>query len=59
VGYTEPARGSIWREEIIIDPSTGLVIGDREVTLNDYADIPAGTTLSWSTVHTSVVDDAP
>jgi hypothetical protein len=59
LGYTEPARGSIWRDEIIIDPATGLLIGDREVTLDNYADIPAGTTLSWSTVHTSVVDDAP
>ena len=59
LGYTEPARGSIWRDEIIIDPSTGVVIGTREVTLNEYDDIPAGTTLSWSTVHTSVVDNAP
>jgi hypothetical protein len=59
VGYTEPARGSIWRDEILIDPATGLVIGDRAVTLNNYDDIPAGTTLSWSTVHTSVVDETP
>jgi hypothetical protein len=59
LGYTEPARGSIWRDEIIIDPITGLVIGDRAVTLNDWEDIPAGTTLSWSTVHTSVVDGTP
>ena len=59
LGYAEPARGSIWRDEIIIDPATGVVIGTREVTLNEYNDIPAGTTLSWSTVHTSVVDNAP
>jgi len=59
LGYTEPARGSIWRDEIIIDPATGLLIGDREVTLGDYEDIPAGTTLSWSTVQTSVVDETP
>jgi len=59
LGYTEPARGSIWRDEIIIDPRSGLVIGDRAVTLNDWDDIPAGTTLSWSTVYTSVVDGTP
>jgi hypothetical protein len=59
LGYTEPARGSMWRDEIIIDPTDGRVIGTREVTLNDYDDIPPGTTLSWSTVQTSVVDNAP
>ena len=26
---------------------------------NEWDDIPAGTTLSWSTVQTSVVDEAP
>ncbi|GAA3868198.1 hypothetical protein GCM10022381_09500 [Leifsonia kafniensis] len=59
LGRTEPARGSIAREEIIIDPITGLLIGERTVTLADQEDIPAGTTISWSSVHTSVVDVTP
>lgn len=59
LGYTEPARGSITREEIIIDPITGLLIGERRVTLVAQEDIPAGTTVGWSTVQTSVVDVTP
>lgn len=59
LGRTEPARGSIDREEFIIDPITGLLIGERRVTLVDQEDIPAGTTVGWSTVQTSVVDVAP
>ena len=59
LGRTEPARGSQEREEIIIDPTTGLLIGERRVTLVKQEDIPAGTTVGWSTVHISVVDVAP
>jgi hypothetical protein len=59
LGYTEPARGSITREEIIIDSATGLLIGERRVTLVDQAHLPAGTTVGWSTVQTSVVDQTP
>jgi hypothetical protein len=59
LGHTEPARGSITREEIIIDPITGLLIGERRVTLVDQEDIPAGTTVGWSTVETSVANTTP
>jgi hypothetical protein len=59
LGRTEPARGSISREEVIIDPSTGLVIGERSVALVTQGDIPAGTTTGWTSVATSVVDVAP
>jgi RNA polymerase sigma-70 factor (ECF subfamily) len=49
------------RQEIIIDPDTGLLIGEREVLLKAYDDseIPVGTVLRWSTVSTRVVDEAP
>ncbi|WP_299169833.1 CU044_5270 family protein [uncultured Arthrobacter sp.] len=47
------------REDIIIDPSSGLVIGEQVVILKDYPGAPAGTVESWTSVQTSVVDSAP
>ena len=47
------------RQEIIIDPETGMYIGERRVTLSGFDGIPAGTVVSWSAVTTSVVDAAP
>lgn len=57
LGRHEPSRE--YRREIIIDPATGAVIGEREVALDQYASIPAGTVTSWTSVTTSVVDEAP
>ena len=51
-------EGSIERQEIIIDPSTGLYIGERLVTLAGMNEIPSGTVVSWSAVTTSVTDSA-
>jgi hypothetical protein len=49
------------RLDIIIDPTTGLLIGEREVTLTTeaYPAFPAGTAIAWTSVQTSVVDSAP
>lgn len=50
------------RQEIIIDPATGLLIGERTVLLESTEHIPAvpaGTAISWTSVRTSVVDAAP
>lgn len=47
------------RKDIIIDPLTGLMIGERTVTLKADGPIPAGTAGEWTTIHTSVVDSAP
>lgn len=52
-------EGTTNRQEIIIDPSTGLFIGEREVKLSSNGDIPAGTIIAWSAVTTSVADSAP
>lgn len=52
-------EGTIERQEIIIDPKTGLFIGERHVALSPVGDIPAGTVISWSAVKTSVADSAP
>ncbi len=53
----DPSRE--YRREIVIDPATGAMIGEREVALDQYASIPAGTVTSWTSVTTSVVDEAP
>ncbi|HEX4442278.1 MAG TPA: CU044_5270 family protein [Galbitalea sp.] len=57
IGRTEPSDHL--RQEIIIDPSTGLLIGERMVTLVAQSGLPAGTALEWTAVTTSVVDSAP
>ncbi|MDN3903166.1 CU044_5270 family protein [Arthrobacter sp. YD2] len=47
------------RREIIIDPDTGQLIGEREILLEDLGGIPSGTATAWTAVTTSVVDSAP
>lgn len=47
------------RKDIIIDPKSGLMIGERTVSLKDFGSIPAGTAFEWTTIRTSVVDSAP
>lgn len=49
------------RQEIIIDPITGLMIGEREVLLRDniLPGVSAGESMGWTTVTTTVVDSAP
>lgn len=49
------------RQEIIIDPTTGLMIGERQVLLKDnlLPGVPAGESMGWTTVTTTVVDSAP
>lgn len=57
IGRVETATNS--RQDIIIDPSNGQFIGEREVYLDATAGLPAGTASSFTTVTTSVVDSAP
>lgn len=57
IGRLETASNA--RHEFIIDPETGQYIGEREVTLDGYAGIPAGTATNWTAVTTSVVSSAP
>lgn len=56
IGRTE---GTISRQEIIIDPASGQLIGEREVLTKDYGVMPAGTPIAWTAVETSVSDTAP
>jgi hypothetical protein len=57
IGIPSPGGGT--RRDIIIDPTSGLVIGEQEVLLKDYPGSPAGTVSTWTSVRTSVVDSAP
>ncbi|WP_104087192.1 CU044_5270 family protein [Arthrobacter sp. GMC3] len=57
IGRVEKA--SDFRQDIIIDPATGQLIGEREVALTDRGSIPAGTAVGWTTIRTTVVDSAP
>jgi len=58
LGRTDAARPST-SLEVIIDPNTGLLIGERHVSLLKDGVVPAGTTTSWTSVETNVVDFAP
>ncbi|MET3919101.1 CU044_5270 family protein [Arthrobacter sp. UYEF20] len=57
IGIPSPDGGA--RQDIIIDPTSGLVIGEQDVLLKDYPGSPAGTVSTWTSVRTSVVDSAP
>jgi hypothetical protein len=57
IGIERPDRDT--RMDIIIDPATGLLIGEREVTLTAGKTFPAGTATAWTSVQTSVVNSAP
>ena len=50
------------RNEIIVDPASGLLIGHAIVTLPNtkwLGGFPVNTAVEWSAVETSVVDSAP
>lgn len=57
IGIEHPYRET--RTDIIIDPATGLLIGERKVTLTAGGTFPAGTATAWTSVQTSVVNSAP
>ncbi|WP_159803608.1 hypothetical protein [Arthrobacter zhaoguopingii] len=63
-GCTGTAIGRVeingnFRQDIIVDPDTGLFIGERRTELTAHGGIPANTITSWSAVTTTVVADAP
>jgi hypothetical protein len=57
IGRVENADHS--RQDLIIDPATGLLIGERRVQLEAAWGYPAGTVTSWTAITTAVVDAAP
>jgi hypothetical protein len=58
IGRTEPLRGGL-RSEIIIDPSTGLVIGERDITTYAVFGLGYNDIFSLTAIETRVVDTAP
>jgi hypothetical protein len=57
VGRYEPNSGD--RQEIIFNPETGMVIGEREVRVDPGHPLsPAGSLISWTAVTTDVVPAA-
>lgn len=57
IGRNEPLREGE-RQEIIIDPQTGLIIGERTVTGAGSSETTSGPT-SLTAIETTVVDTAP
>lgn len=57
IGRTEEA--GMMRQEIIIDPKTGQLIGERSVLTQPRGSMPAGTAVTWTAIETSVSDTAP
>lgn len=57
IGRVENVDGT--RQDIIIDPATGSLIGEREVLVREALGLPAGTTTAFTAVTTSVADSAP
>lgn len=47
------------RQELIIDPETGLLIGERSVLSQAQIGFPAGTATTWTAIETSVSNTAP
>ncbi|WP_105030738.1 hypothetical protein [Arthrobacter ruber] len=58
IGRTEPLRAGI-RQEIIIDPATGLVIGERTVATYAVYGFGADEVTGHTAINYSVVDAAP
>jgi RNA polymerase sigma-70 factor (ECF subfamily) len=57
IGRVEEA--SHIRQDIIIDSKTGLLIGERQVLTQAQGTMPAGTSITLTTIETSVSDTAP
>jgi RNA polymerase sigma-70 factor (ECF subfamily) len=59
IGRLEPSQGM--RQDIIIDPETGELIGERSVLINPHegSPFPAGTSEGWTAITTTVVNEAP
>jgi len=58
IGHTEPLRFGL-RDEIIIDPATGLVIGERQISTRALFGFGINEVISLTAVETTVVDAAP
>lgn len=59
VAFSLDPVGVLDRQEIIIDPTTGQFIGERELATADQGAVPAGTSVAYTAVTVEVVNSAP
>lgn len=57
IGRVETASNR--RQDIIIDPKTGLLIGEREVLTEPQGSMPVGTATTWTAIETTISETAP
>jgi hypothetical protein len=59
IGRLETVNGI--RQDLIIDPNTGQLMGERQVLTRGYGPdyFPVGTVIGWTAITTTVVDSAP
>lgn len=57
IGRFEDVNGI--RQELVIDPTTGQVVAEREIAVRELDGIPAGTVIGQTTVTRSIVDAVP
>lgn len=57
IGRLEPSSNT--RRDIIIDPTSGQFIGEREVILDGHEGVPANTVMASTALTTEIVDAAP
>ncbi len=57
IGRLEDDNGI--RQEIVVDPTTGDVVAERQIAVRDVDGIPAGTVLGQTTVARTIVDEIP
>ena len=58
IARTETEEGGS-RQEIIIDPKSGVLIGERQIAVDDSFGVPAGTVVSETAVTRTLVDQVP
>ena len=59
VGFSRLDADSGLRQEIVVDPETGDVVGDRQVATRALDGVPAGTVLDERTTARRLVDGVP
>lgn len=57
IGRLEDVNGI--RQEIVVDPTTGEVVAERQLAVRDVDGIPAGTVIGQTTVTRTIVDTVP
>jgi hypothetical protein len=57
LGYHETVDGT--RQEIVVDPDNGELVGERSVVIEAVGGVPAGTVLSSTTWTRTLVDQLP